>query len=277
MSNKRLLLIEDDYDVAEMLLMYFKSHQYDVLHADTGMEGIELARTKFPNLILLDVMLPHMDGYDVCVQLRRTALTKYIPILFLTQRDDRAHKVRGLELGADDYITKPFDIDELRLRVQRAISRATRESLHEPRTGLPTGPMIEEELRRRQAEDAAFAELIYTVDGFRAYLDVYGFVAANEVMGYAGGVVQQIVSEIGTRDDFVGILDDNLIVLTHTIDVKELDEAIKSRFASEVRAFYNYFDIERGGLLMDEGTKNEYLAPLMTFSSERRSPAGMGG
>ena len=126
MKNNRLLLIEDDHDVAEMLIMYFSSHKYEVLHADTGVEGIEIARSKFPALILLDVMLPFMDGYDVCIRLRQTPMTKFIPILFLTQRDERAAKVKGLELGADDYITKPFDVDELRLRVQGSIRRATR-------------------------------------------------------------------------------------------------------------------------------------------------------
>lgn len=276
MNNKRLLLIEDDYDVAEMLLMYFRSHNYDVLHADTGLDGIELARSKFPNLILLDVMLPHMDGYDVCIHLRNHALTKYIPILFLTQRDAQANKVRGLELGADDYITKPFDIDELRLRVQRAIVRATRENLHEPRTGLPTGPMIEEEFNRKQSSLAAFTELIYSVEGFRAYHDVYGFVAANDVIGYAGKLVQTVVGEMGTPNDFVGILDDRLVVLTHAADVDRLDNTIKTKFAEEVRAFYNYFDIERGGLMLDEGTKQERVVPLMTFTSERRSPANTG-
>ena len=111
MNNSRLLLIEDDHDVAEMLIMYFASHNYEVLHADSGLAGIDIARTKFPALILLDVMLPYMDGYDVCRHLRQTSMTKYIPILFLTQRDERTAKVKGLELGADDYITKPFDID----------------------------------------------------------------------------------------------------------------------------------------------------------------------
>ena len=137
MANLRMLVIEDDYDVAEMLLMYFSSHHYDVFHADSGLAGIQMARAKYPQIILLDVMMPDIDGYETCQQLRQASLTKYIPIIFLTQRDERANKVKGLELGADDYITKPFDLDELRLRVQGAIRRATRESLHESRTGLP--------------------------------------------------------------------------------------------------------------------------------------------
>ncbi|MBK8029308.1 MAG: response regulator [Chloroflexi bacterium] len=124
-ARKRLLLIEDDHDVADMLIMYFGVHQYEVLHADSGEQGVELARSRFPNLILLDVMLPDFDGYDVCQRLRATSFTRYMPIIFLTQRDERANKVKGLSLGADDYITKPFDIDELRLRVQTSIARAT--------------------------------------------------------------------------------------------------------------------------------------------------------
>jgi PleD family two-component response regulator len=271
MTNRRLLLIEDDYDVAEMLLMYFHSHDYDVIHADMGMAGIELARTKFPTLILLDVMLPDMDGYDVCVRLRQTVMTKYIPILFLTQRDERASKVRGLELGADDYITKPFDVDELRLRVQASIRRATGDSLHEPRTGLPTGVMVEDEFSRKSRTKDAFTGLIYTIEGFAAYRDVYGFVAANEVISHAGKTIQALLGELGTANDFVGIVEDDFIVLTHSYDVYRLDQAIKDRFVQEVRAFYSFVDADRGSLLINAGQHDEMAAPLMHFVSEQRS------
>ncbi|GAB4307858.1 MAG: response regulator [Phototrophicales bacterium] len=270
MAQKRLLLIEDDYDVAEMLLMYFQSQDYEVLHADNGTQGVELARTKFPNLILLDVMLPDMDGYDVCIKLRRMALTKFIPILFLTQRDERASKVRGLEIGADDYITKPFDIDELRLRVQGSIKRATRENLHEARTGLPTGELVEEEIIRKQASDEAVTELVYVIEGFKAYQDVYGFVAANDVLSYGASLLQRIIGEHGTPNDFVGIRGDDFIVLTHVEDVEALDEKIKTRFAEEARAFYSFIDVDQGGVILNPGKDDEQLVPLMTFSSTKR-------
>ena len=271
MSEKRLLLVEDDYDVAEMLVMYFRSHNYEVLHADTGLHGIELARTKFPNLILLDVMLPYMDGYDVCVQLRNTALTKYIPILFLTQRDERASKVRGLELGADDYITKPFDIDELRLRVSGSINRATRENLHEARTGLPTGQMVDEELKRAELNDASKV-MTYRIIGFKSFNDVYGFVAANDVLKHAGSIAQRMLSEHGTASDFVGIVKDELVVITHGEKADELENAIKSRFAEEVRAFYSFIDVDQGGILLNEGEDNQQLVPLMTLDCNEGAP-----
>lgn len=268
MSNNRLLLIEDDYDVAEMLLMYFSTHDYEVIHADSGIRGIELARSKFPNLILLDVMLPYMDGYDVCFQLRQSSLTKYIPILFLTQKDERASKVRGLELGADDYITKPFDIDELRLRVQGSIRRATRENLHESRTGLPTGPLVEEERARRQQQ----TELAFQIDGFSAYNEVYGFVAANQVMNHTARIIQYVVSTSGTDNDFIGIDTDHYIVITSTPNVEGLMNQIVTKFNTEIPAFYSFLDVDRGGILINDGSRGQKLVPIMTLQSETRNP-----
>lgn len=271
MPNKRLLVIEDDYDVAEMLLMYFTSHQYEVYHADSGGQGIEMARTKYPQLIMLDVMMPDMDGYETCRRIRQMTLTKYIPVIFLTQRDERANKVKGLELGADDYITKPFDVDELRLRVQGAIRRATRENLHEARTGLPTGPLVEEEVMRRQFQDAPFTDLRLSIDGYKTYCDVYGFLAGNEVIGFAAKTIQQAISEHGTPDDFVGIVDNNFVVLTQAHDSPEMQTAIQKQFADGVKAFYSFADVERGGLVLAAGTEQERKYPLMGIVSSEVS------
>ena len=248
--SKRLLLIEDHHDVAEMLQLYFEQHGYEVFHADTGLTGIDLATSYFPNLILLDVMLPDMDGYDTCIELRKRSLTKYIPIIFLTQRDERANKIKGLGLGADGYVTKPFDIDELRLRVQGAIERATRDNLHEARTGLPTGSLVDEEIQRHQGKGAR--RIDFTIDGFAIYTDVYSFMAANEVLNHAGSTIQKILAEHGTQDDFVGILDNDFVVITHTSDSEMVEQKIKDQFAEEVKAFYKFVDMERGGVLVDE-------------------------
>lgn len=268
MPNKRLLLIEDDYDVAEMLLLYFKSHDYEVLHADNGTDGVEMARTQFPNLILLDVMLPDMDGYDVCVRLRRSAMTKYIPTLFLTQRDERASKVRGLELGADDYITKPFDIDELRLRVQGSIQRATRENLHEARTGLPTGSMVAEEQAAKEALGKPFHKILFSLNGFNAYNDRYGFVAGNDVLNHAGNVIHKTLSQFGTMDDFLGILNDDFVVMTYANDIEKVQSYAINTFNEEVKAFYSFMDVEAGGIMVDENTPDAKFIPLMTMTSK---------
>jgi DNA-binding response OmpR family regulator len=265
MAKNRLLLVEDDPDVAEMLLMYFEANSYEVLHADNGKEGIELARTKFPNLILLDVMLPDMDGYEICLKLRKMSLTKYIPTLFLTQKDERASKVKGLELGADDYITKPFDIDELRLRVEGAIRRATRENLHESRSGLPTGPLIQEERNRRKG--TRYKELVFKLHGFSAYTDVYSFMAANDVIYHAGKTIRDVLSERGQNDDFVGLDKDDFVVLTTADDPRFLESAIAERFNKLVSTFYAFADSSRGGILLNAGQPNEKFVPMMSLTT----------
>ncbi|HIE57931.1 MAG TPA: response regulator transcription factor, partial [Anaerolineales bacterium] len=148
MSKARLLIVEDDFDISNMLRIYFAGQDYDVDIAPRGSDALEKTRQQIPHLIVLDIMLPDIDGYEVCRRLRTQTRTRHIPVIFLTQKDERSDKLQGLELGADDYITKPFDIEELKLRVQNAIARAERESLTDPRSGLPSGRLIEEELRR---------------------------------------------------------------------------------------------------------------------------------
>jgi DNA-binding response OmpR family regulator len=263
MNGKRLLLIEDDHDVAEMLLMYFRAHQFDVLHADTGRGGVEMARTKFPAIILLDVMLPDMDGFSVCAEIRQTSITRYIPIIFLTQKDERSSKVRGLELGADDYITKPFDIDELRLRIQGSITRANRESLHEARTGLPTGALVQEEIDRRHRSHESFEQVMLSLEGLEHYSEVYGFMAANEVLSYAARSIGEVIGQNGTSDDFVGFEGELFVILTHVPDASKLTQTIKSSFDEGIKTFYSFQDVEQGGLMVNTGTDVRELVPLM--------------
>jgi DNA-binding response OmpR family regulator len=135
MSKGRLLVVEDDHDISNMLSIYFSGLGYDVDIAPRGEVALDKTRQLMPHLIILDIMLPDIDGYEVCRRLRINTRTSHIPIIFLTQKDERSDKLQGLELGADDYITKPFDIEELRLRVQNAIARAERESLTDPQSG----------------------------------------------------------------------------------------------------------------------------------------------
>src|SRR5881409_3213174 len=143
MGNARLLIVEDDLDISNMLKIYFTGLGYDVDAAVRGSEALEKTKQALPHLIVLDIMLPDIDGYEVCRTLRTNLRTSHIPVIFLTQKDERSDKLQGLELGADDYITKPFDIEELKLRVQGAIKRSERESLTDPRSGLPAGRLIE--------------------------------------------------------------------------------------------------------------------------------------
>jgi DNA-binding response OmpR family regulator len=263
MPETRLLIIEDDFDLAEMLETYFATQHYEVFHAETGEKGIELARSKYPQVILLDVMMPDIDGYEACRRLRQTSLTRYIPIIFLTQRDERANKVKGLELGADDYVTKPFDVDELRLRIQSVIRRATQESLHEHRTGLPTAALVEEELERRTKAEIKYTDLRFVIKGFKAYCDLYGFLAGDEVFAFTARSIREAVTAHGTPDDFIGLLGDEFVIFSVTTTPDALSENILKRFKDGINAFYSFSDVERGNMLLNAGTLQEKATPLM--------------
>ncbi len=128
--NKRILIIEDEKDIVEALRYNLEKEKgFSVLSANTGDEGVNLAFQVKPNLIILDIGLPGLNGYEVCRMLRRDVETRDIPILMVTARVAESDKVLGLELGADDYITKPFGIRELIARVRNAIRR--RENEHD--------------------------------------------------------------------------------------------------------------------------------------------------
>jgi DNA-binding response OmpR family regulator len=262
MLKKRLLVIEDDTDIADMLHAYFDTQGYEIFNALSGEEGVGMARAKSPNLILLDVMLPDMDGFDVCKALRTTPLTKFIPIIFLTQRDRRADKVAGLELGADDYITKPFDVDELRLRVQGSLRRASREALTDTRTGLPTIAVIRE-IEATLATRTDWTRLDVEINGFRAFRDYYGFVAGDEVIAFIGLTLAECIAAVGTPDDFAGMVaEDRYTVVTYG-DGDALLNRIMTQLQNGLPAFYSFMEREQGYLILNSGTSTEERVGLM--------------
>lgn len=263
MAKKRLLVIEDDPDVAEMLTVYFSGQGYDVIHALTGADGVSSARAKFPNLILLDVMLPDMDGFEVCRILRQTTLTRQVPITFLTQRDGRSDKVAGLSLGADDYVTKPFDIEELRIRIQNSLRRSTRELLHDPRTGLPAESLVSD-MRREIEGKTGWTILDVRLNGLNDFRDQYGFLAADEALSLAAQSIIGTVHQIGTPDDFVGTVGESHFVwISHATNTAALTQTVSKDFDTVSQRLYSFADSDRGYLLIPEAGDTPRQAPLL--------------
>ena len=187
------------------------------------------------------------------------------PITFLTQRDARADKVAGLELGADDYVTKPFDVEELRLRIQGSLRRSTREALQDPRIGLPTNALIEE-MRQILSPRPGFTQLNAQLVGFNAFRDKYGFVAADEALAYTGQALTETLAAEGTPNDFVGTnSEERYTIFTFAPDVNAFVEALNNRFSEGAKKFYNFMDMEQGFVLIHEATDEEQHIPLMHF------------
>ncbi|MBL8106394.1 MAG: response regulator, partial [Anaerolineales bacterium] len=246
MGKARLLIVEDDIDIGNMLKIFFAGMDFEVDVAVRGSDALEKTKNVLPHLIVLDIMLPDIDGYEVCRNLRTNMRTSHIPVIFLTQKDERSDKLQGLELGADDYITKPFDIEELKLRVQGAIRRAERESLTDPRSGLPAGRLIEEQLRRIIREKG-WALLDARVNEFEPFKDVYGFVAGDDVLRFSAMLIGEVVDEIGTTTDFIGHAGgDNFIIITREEKAPLIKARLKERFNKEVQTHYNFIDRQQG-------------------------------
>jgi diguanylate cyclase (GGDEF)-like protein len=262
MSEGRILIVEDDVDTAEMLRLVFTEAKYSVEVAFRGTEALDYTRRHIPDLIILDIILPGMNGYAVCRELRTTTRTSHIPIIFLTQKDERGDRIAGLELGADDYITKPFDIEELKLRVKNAIQGHQRMNMTDPRSGLPAARLIEEQLRALILEkDWAYIEI--DVQFLQPFVDNYGFVAGDEVLRYTALMLNESIDELGARDDFVGHAGGPIfVIITFAKNSERITRRIRQRFAKDILTHYNFMDSEKGGIRLPDGK----LAPLMRLS-----------
>ncbi|GAB4267845.1 MAG: response regulator [Candidatus Promineifilaceae bacterium] len=262
MSNGRILIVEDDYDISNMLRIFFTGQGYNIEVAARGEDALEFCRRKLPDLIVLDIMLPDIDGYEVCRTLRTTTRTSHIPIIFLTQKDERSDKIAGLELGADDYITKPFDIEELKLRVRTAIRTHQRLNMTDPRTGMPSSRLIEEQLRNLVRSDN-WSYIHIGIDNIGPFNDTYGFVAGDEVLRFTSLLINEVIDVYGTPDDFAGhASNDNFIVISKSENVSQMIEDLRNRFDTEILAHYSFMDREQGGIYLSDGT----LAPIMRLS-----------
>ncbi len=273
MGKARLLVVEDDVDIGNMLKIYFSGMDFDVDVAVRGSDALEKTKQVLPHLIVLDIMLPDIDGYEVCRNLRTNMRTSHIPVIFLTQKDERSDKLQGLELGADDYITKPFDIEELKLRVQGAIKRSERESLTDPRSGLPAGRLIEEQLRRIIREKG-WALLDAGISHFDSFKNIYGFVAGDDVLRFSAVLMNEVVDEVGNSADYIGHAGgDNFIIITTEEKADAIKSRLKERFNQEVQTHYNFMDRQQGFVQspMSDGTAEK--VPFMTMAIGVVSPS----
>ncbi|HHN93893.1 MAG TPA: response regulator [Anaerolineae bacterium] len=266
MSQGRMMIVEDDPDISNMLRIYFQSQGYDVSVAQRGEDALEMCRQQLPNIIVLDIMLPDMDGYDVCRHLRSNLRTSHIPIIFLTQKDERSDKIHGLELGADDYITKPFDLEELKLRVKNAMTRAQYESLTNPTTGLPSGRLIEDQLRQLLRRKD-WGVIYVGIQGFNTFNEVYGFVAGEEVLRFTALVLGKAVDSVGTPNDFIGhVGGDDFLIITLKDKVDPIVQDIKARFDAEVGTHYDWPTRQQGYMLVKNEDGTERKVDLMTLA-----------
>jgi DNA-binding response OmpR family regulator len=243
----RILIVEDDQDLAEMLHTFFRVQSYEVQRAAWGKDALELAKDSDFDLFMLDIRLPDISGYEVCRQLRLNRRSQDVPIIFLTEKRDRIDRLQGLELGVVDYITKPFDIQELRLRVRNAIQRAAMNSMLNAVTQLPDVLLTNQRLQALLYSDTPWALLRLHVQGLDRLRERMGFIAADEMMRAVALLVKSALREHGGPDDVAGHAGpDELILFTSPDRMPTLADRVETRVRGALIQFYNPIELENG-------------------------------
>jgi diguanylate cyclase (GGDEF)-like protein len=246
----RILVIEDEPRlrfILERQLREAKDARYEVRSAEDGVKGLAEVFRDPPELILLDVMMPGLDGFEVCRRLKSNPLTSRIPVIFLTAKSTVDDRLRGLELYADDYLTKPWEQQELLFRVRNQLKTRRAQLSSNALTGLPGNVLIETELSRRIGAGEKFAFLHLDLDAFKAFNDHYGYARGDSMIRFTAALLHEQIQQHGGDGDFVGhIGGDDFVIITVPARAEAVADAVKIQFDTRVADQYDPSDRERG-------------------------------
>jgi DNA-binding response OmpR family regulator len=247
--STRILIADDEPTVRQLLELVLTGQGYEVSLATNGAQLVRMAQERVPDLVLVDLMMPQMDGYEAIRQLRNDTRTAHLPMLILTAKSTLDDVVTGFETGADDYITKPFNIPELLARIKGHLRRALQQPVRNPLTGLPGNILLAEELKYQLSRPDPFAYLYADLDNFKAFNDTYGPARGDRVIKLLAEVLLESTASQGTGSDFVGhIGGDDFAIITSPDVLGTLCEHIISSFDQQVRLLYDPEDLARGYL-----------------------------
>ena len=274
--NKKILIIDDSIEHIKILIALLED-LYDVYFAKSGKEGLEILPSICPDIILLDIMMPEMDGFAVCAQIKNQPKWQTTPIIFISAQGADEDETKGLELGAIDYITKPFSPAIVRARIKNHLQLRTamQELKHlyslaldaNPITGLPGNNSITQYIESKviSGENAC---VIYTdIDNFKAYNDKYGFTRGDEVIAFTSNIIQATVQSSPCPEAFVGHVggDDFILVIPSEYGA-EIPKEIIRRFDQGIIQFYNRQDTVHRYIESRNRQGKTEIYPIMSIS-----------
>ena len=267
MTKTRILVAEDEEQLREVLCIQLRQAGYEVTEAFDGQQALELATGDPPDLVLLDVMMPLLTGFEVCERLRASYSTRHIPIIILTARAEIDDKVMGLRGGANDYVTKPWARRELLQRIQNALDWSRQQRAASPLTGLPGNSSINDEIRRRFASETPFALIQLDVDYFKAFNDRYGYTRGDVAIRGVAKILVEEAHRGGGGDTFVGhIGGDDFVVLTEPALADDLGRRIIAAFDLLVPTLYDPEDAACGFVEVHNRLHVVERFPLMSLT-----------
>ena len=263
----RILVVDDDPDILQYVKMNLEREGFETDTASNGADALRLAAEQPPSLVLLDVMMPGMDGLTTLKHLRNDAPTASVPVVMLTARALAQDRVKGLDLGADDYITKPFAVEELVARIRTVIRRAQQMRDVSPLTGLPGNFRIAAELERRIAERTPIAVVYGDLDNFKSFNDHYGFMRGDTVIKYTANVLTEASSASSDPNAFVGhVGGDDFISLVDPAVLDVFCETVIRNFDDGILDFYDTVDAVQGYIEVTDRRGERHAFPIVSFS-----------
>ncbi len=264
--RRKVIVIDDDRAFRTIVARNLDLAGFDTIECVDGPSALTLIEVQCPDLVIVDAVLPHMDGFEVTRRIRNMSACSHVPVILVTTKEDKADTIAGLEAGADDCIVKPLAPDEMLARVRAKIRRLTDASV-QPLTKLPGNLAIEREIRRRFDSGVHWSLLYADLDYFKAFNDRYGFARGDEAIQLLAAILTEVTRTFGADRDFVGHVggDDFVVVTTPGPDVK-IAERVVSMFDRDIRVLYDVEDLERGMIETSDRTGARVEYPIMTVS-----------
>lgn len=268
MVSGKILLVDDDAEVSELTKFALAREGYEVVQAYDGLAGLEKARQLRPDMIVLDIDMPRMNGLELCREIRNDKTLRLVPVVMLTgSRTHPTDKIAGIEIGADDYVLKPFEPGELCVRIKRLITRTKEQQSANPLTGLPGSHTLKSEADKRIEKKEKTAVCYFDLDNFKAYNDIYGYRKGDDIIKFVADIISRTTSQFGSNNDcLVHIGGDDFVLLTHPDSVKGICERVIAEFAGRVPQFYSEADRASGTITTMNRKGEKQSFPIMSIS-----------
>ena len=269
-GGEKLLVVDDDPFIARLLEIELAAAGYQVRVANDGEQAIQLVQQDAPDLVITDVMMPHVDGFELTRLLRQDPRTSAVSVIILTARGLSADKLEGFAIGADD-IVKPFDTPELLARVRGVLRRSKEMKDESPLTGLPGNVRIQEEIEGRVSSGNEFALLYADLDQFKAFNDHYGFARGDQVIQELARSMEDVLEELVPGDAFVGHLGgDDFVLVVPPSAAALVADTIVQRFDDRSPEYYDEADRERGWIERHQSMRRASLTISIGIASTQR-------
>ncbi len=265
--NRKLLVADDDKAFQNVVSRVFEGTDWQVNSAEDGVAALEQISAQPPDVILLDLNMPRLGGRELLTLLRRDPRFSMIPIIIISGDDSPQEKTAEFSSGADDFVSKPFDIKELAARIESASRRARRMLAANPLTFLPGGPAIEEEASARIKAGTPLAFFYIDIDNFKAYNDKYGYLNGDTAIKQLAALLARLQSGRPAEEIFIGhVGGDDFVAMTDPAKAEEIARALASGFDALAPELYNREDRERGFIVSKDRMGNIREFPLMTLT-----------